>query len=379
MAKKSIDPEFKDVYRINLLKVLLVLLIMGVVGYGIYYIYDKKLYEKVINYFELKEEDDEEETHDDFLKTIYYYKNGDSIKIMDTKSNELELMSSYQCKTNNCNYNKDVINKKYNLVIDDKSYIYNIDDKNEILLNIQLKASANFKLIYSENKLYGILYKDEKLNYYSVDANKVVYTSSTWDYYDDSNFAKYGYIALKTSSTSGLLDVNTYKVSDDTIYEGVYSYYDDMPVIKKGDMYYLLDKKLKPMNPNPKYIRYLNAKDYLYLMDGTKNYYKCNVENGTCSKKSATYAFYDLLNDNFIILYGTNMYFGKNTYTPTKKIQSIKNQNYDISHSFYLEEKKGDKEPGYYLAFIKDGETKKYELYYFDMDLKFVSQESIDI
>jgi hypothetical protein len=142
---------------------------MGVVGYGIYYIYDKKLYEKVINYFELKDEDDEEETHDDFLKTIYYYKNGDSIKIMDTKSNELELISSYQCKTNNCNYNKDVINKKYNLVIDDKSYIYNIDDKNEILLNIQLKASANFKLIYSENKLYGILYKDEKLNYYSVD------------------------------------------------------------------------------------------------------------------------------------------------------------------------------------------------------------------
>jgi hypothetical protein len=57
----------------------------------------------------------------------------------------------------------------------------------------------------------------------------------------------------------------------------------------------------------------------------------------------------------------------------------MKGLKYDIEHSYYLAKKDGDKEPGYYLAFIKDGETKKYELYYFDMDLKFVSQESIDI
>ncbi len=153
-----------------------------------------------------------------------------------------------------------------------------------------------------------------------------------------------------------------------------------MPVIKTNDnMYYILDKKLKPMNTEKKYIRYLNKKDYFYLMDGTKKYYKCGVENVSCSKKTATYAFFDLMNDQFIILYGNNMYFGNNTYTPTKKIVSMKGLKYDIEHSYYLAEKDGDKEPGYYLAFIKDGETKKYELYYFNVDLKLVSQESIDI
>ncbi len=376
--KKNIDPEFKDVYRLNIFKYLLILLVIGGIGYGIYYVYDKKLYKPIIHYFDLnKSEDEEEEEENTISRIIYYYKDGEKVVANENKSNTLELLSSYTCKTNNC-YSK-YIEHNYGVIIDESSYIYNIDKEQEYELTTDLSRISKYKMIYSKDKLYGLLYKDEKVRYYSLDSNKVVYSSTTWDYYDESNYAEYGYIAFKTETSGGLLDLNTNKIADSSIYQGIYTYYDNMPVIKKEDKYYLLDKKLKPMNEDPKYIKYLNKKDYLYLMDGTKKYYKCDVAKGTCSKKTATYQFFDLLNDSFIILKGSNMYFGNNTYTPTKKIESIKDKTYSVKYSYYLAEKKGDKEPGYYLAFIKDDETKKYELYYFDTNYKFVSQESIDI
>ena len=376
MRKKNIDPEFKDVYKVNIFKFFLIILIVGAIGFGCYYVYDKELYKVVINFFKLEKEENkpQEET---INKVLYYYRNGESIKVTEDKSNELELINSYTCKTNNC-YSKSVLNNKYGIVLDEGTYIYNIDKGTETAINVDLKHSSDFMLVYSDNKLYGLLYKDEKTKYYSIDANKEVYSSTTWSYYKDSNLANYGYIAFKTKTSTGLLDLNTNKIVDDSIREGEYTFYEGLAVIKKDDKYYMLDKQLKLLNSDPKYIRFKNAKDYLYLMDGSKNYYKCDVERVTCSKKTATYAFYDLLNDTFITQYGTKLYFGPNTYTLTKKIESIKDKTYDPNKSFYLYNKDGNREVGYYLAFTKEDNKKSYDLYYFDNNYNFVSQESID-
>lgn len=376
MSKKNIDPEFKDVYKVNILKFLLVVLIVCVIGYGCYYVYDKELYKVVINFFSLEEGEDIKPEEQEIKKILYYYRNGEAIKVTEDKSNELELINSYECKTSNC-YSKSV-ETYYGIIIDGDTYIYNIDKGTETLVNVDLRTSSDYMLVYSDNKLYGILYKDEKVKYYSVDANKDAYTSSTWSYYENSNLANYGYIAFKTKSSTGLLDLNTNKIVDESIREGEYTFYEGLAVIKKDDKYYMLDKQLKVLNNEPKYIRFKNEKDYLYLMDGSKNYYKCDVQKVTCSKKTATYAFYDLLNDTFITQYGTKLYFGPNTYTLTKKAESIKDKTYNPNKSFYLYNKDGNREPGYYLAFVKDGDTKKYELYYFDNNYQFISQESID-
>ena len=375
MRKKNIDPEFKDVYKINILKFLLVVLIVGAIGFGCYYIYDKELYKVVINFFSLEEEENKPK-EEEIKKVIYYYRSGDTIKAVENKSNELELVTSYECKTNNC-YSKSVDNK-FGIIIDEGTYIYNIDEKKDIAINVDLKHSSDYMFVYSDNKLYGILYKDEKTKYYSIDEGKDVYSSTTWSYYKDSNLANYGYIAFKTKTSTGLLDLNTNKIVEDSIHEGEYTFYEGLAVIKKDDKYHMLDKQLKVLNSEPKYIRFKNAKDYLYLMDGSKNYYKCDVQKVTCSKKTATYAFYDLLNDSFITQSGTKLYFGPNTYTLTKKIESIKDKTYDPNKSFYIYNKDGNREVGYYLAFVKEGETKSYELYYFDNNYAFVSQESID-
>ncbi len=182
MAKKNIDPEFKDVYRINIIKFVVVVLIIGVIGCTAYYIYEMKLYEKVINYFKLEKDDEEKEDNNDYLKTIYYYKNGTNIKALDIKSEELELISSYACKTTNCNY-KNIVDNKYGIIIDEKSYIYNIDKEEEILVNVDLKQNNKYRLIYNKDSLLGLLYKDDKTRYYSLDEGKVVYSTSTWDYY----------------------------------------------------------------------------------------------------------------------------------------------------------------------------------------------------
>ena len=109
MSKKNIDPEFKDVYKVNILKFLLVVLIVCVIGYGCYYVYDKELYKVVINFFSLEEGEDIKPEEQEIKKTLYYYRNGEAIKVTEDKSNELELINSYECKTSNC-YSKNVEN-----------------------------------------------------------------------------------------------------------------------------------------------------------------------------------------------------------------------------------------------------------------------------
>ena len=45
-------------------------------------------------------------------------------------------------------------------------------------ISADLKHSSDFKLVYSKEKLYGLLYKDDKTKYYSVDEQKEVYSST---------------------------------------------------------------------------------------------------------------------------------------------------------------------------------------------------------
>ena len=379
MSKKNIDPEFNDVYRFPFGKIILTIIILAAIGFGITVLWQNKYYEYVINYFSINNEENIEEPKDNTPEEkdnlIYFYDDKEGVINSSVKLSNKELKSTYHCKTEECEVN--TLNDYYALIIDDKNYLYSVNNLTEIELDLELKDISDLYIINDKDNLYGLIYKNNKLYFYSTKENKNVYNSTMWTYDSETNYVDKGYLVFKSASSGALFDLSTYKTNSTSIVDGFYSLYNDYPVIVKEDKYFVLDSKLNKVNKSLSYIRSTDKDNVVYLFNDEKSYNTCDLDKGQCILTKSSNVIYDIIKNKYIVLKNGTLYFADKDNKLGDSILDIKDYIYINNNSFYLEKDEKEMKKGLYLSFYVGDKKDSYERWYFGTGTTLISKSTV--
>lgn len=379
MSKKNIDPEFNDVYRFPFGKIILTIIILVVIGSCVTIVWQNKYYEYVIKYFSIAEDENEEEVKDSIPdkkdNLIYFYDSEEGVINSSVKLPNKELKSTYLCKSRECEVN--TLNDYYALITDDNNYLYSINNLDEIKLEINLKDISDLYIINDKDTLYGIVYKNNKLYFYSTKENKNVYNSTMWSYDPKTNYIDKGYLIFKSNGSGALFDLNTYKTKSTSIVDGFYSLYNNYPVIVKDDKYFVLDGKLNKVNKSLSYIRSTDKENVVYLFNDEKSYNTCYLDKGQCVLNKSSNIIYDIINNKYIVLKNGTLYFADKDNKLGDSILDIKDYIYINNNSFYLEKDEKEMKKGLYLSFYVGDKKDSYERWYFGNGTTLISKSIV--
>ena len=155
--------------------IIFLLLFLGVLGITYYYL-NSKTNSQVIN-----DHNDSESTIGTYevKKVLYLYLSPNNEQIITSATNNydnLTLLGSYNCQTENCTFNDSMLSKKIVLIKDNDFYNYNYETKLRTKIKISNEEQyLSLGYIYDNDTLLG--YKISTSNgwgYYSFDAKKII-------------------------------------------------------------------------------------------------------------------------------------------------------------------------------------------------------------
>lgn len=152
-------------------------------------------------------------------KQISIYKINSNNNYSNEQTNNSTLISTITCKTDNCNYI--MAYDKYVLINEDNKYYLYDYETNSIEFgpfDMDTNAYENNILSYN-NKLYGIIYKEETVNnIYSVESKKELedikgFLFTKEEGFDPTIMYKYGYAIFSYNGISNFINLKTGNVS----------------------------------------------------------------------------------------------------------------------------------------------------------------------
>jgi len=327
--------------------------------------------------------------------TVYYFYSSGIVTYSESTPEGYDLLHSYECKGRKCLvdvFSSDK-NYPYAVIYDDGYYVF--DYSRGSLVDLKLKdygfdvrnGKTSLLAIDDKERLKGFIITSYQNNdvmscYYSISKKKIVYQTTKWLPYTDSNimyFINNSYIALYQKFDdvvkSKLIDFKSGIELGEIV--GYYSaYYDSIRknwyiVAKESSepnakIKLLKDDRLSYVLPSVQDYQHVgfntSDKNTVYLTNDTDAYYVCDANAGICETHKSTYVVFDVIDDIYKIVKYNNQYaiMKTNSSPVTFRPYSSSDEllfDYDMT-TFYKQQDTVTGEVGVHIYF-KDKETDK--------------------
>ena len=344
-------------------------------------------------------------------KTYYFYSAG-TVTYGETYPEGYDLLYTYHCEGRKCvvdNFSSDK-NYPYAVIYDDGYFIFDYNRGSKVDLNLK-KYGYNVKngktsllAIDDKKRLKGFILTSYQNNdvmtcYYSISKKKIVYQTTGWLPYTDSNlmyFVYNNYISLyqefeetgKDKSEkrkfvkSKLIDFKSGSELGEIV--GYYSaYYDSIRnnwyIVAKESMEanakikLLKDDRLSYVLPTVQEYQHVgfksDDKNVVYLTGDNQTYYICDANAGTCETHNSSYVIYDVIDDQYKVIKYNNQYAvlsDNGSPIPFRDYSSQDDLYYDYDMSTYYKKTVSfEGETGVHIYF-KNADNEDCLEYYFD-------------
>lgn len=244
---------------------------------------------------------EKEETKEGKKISVYKVSKDDNYTYLENEVDDSLKVGEVTCKTDSCDYV--IAFDKYVFIYEEDSYyIYNYENDSKEFGPFNISDDYIENIISDGNKLYGVYYKDQGVNYiYNVNTSKLLKNINGVFNTEAKLLCKYNYVVFVDLEANNFVNLKTGNVSY-TIKEAITDYVED----KKNGILYML----------------VTDDDY----DGFKIY----NSNGKKLFSGNTFTIFKLLNDYLIV---SNNYQYK-VYDYNLNIKTI-SKTYDMIFDIY--------------------------------------------